>query len=180
MKGIERFNKELCAMSYGWYDRKGKLHLGLKDGDFVKEYRMQYPDEVKKHKNGVCWDLCELEREYFKKRDIPFMTVFAVNKYMKNKPNHTFTIFKKNGKVYWFEASWDLMKGVREYNTIEELFADFRKNFTYFVKGKPYVLEDVVFYRYKKPVSRISCNVFYIYCMFFGKKIRKDKKRLYS
>lgn len=67
-----------------------------------------------------------------------------------------------------------------EYNTIEELFADFRKNFTYFVKGKPYVLEDVVFYRYKKPVSRISCNVFYIYCMFFGKKIRKDKKRLYS
>lgn len=179
MRDIEKFNKELCAINYGWYDNKGKLYTGLKSGDFLNDYRMQYPDEVKRHKNGVCWDLCEVEREYFEKRGIPFMTVFAVNKYMKKKPNHTFTIFKKNGKIYWFEASWELMKGVREYDTLEDLFEDFRNNFKDFVKGRPYVTGDIKFYRYKKPRGKIGCRGFYFHCMNLGKKIKRDKNSLY-
>lgn len=179
MRDIEKFYKKLCTMEYGWYDKKGKLHLSLND-NFKKNYRLQFADEVKVHKNAICWDLCELEREYFKKRKIPFMTVFAVNKYMKRKPCHTFTIFKKNGKIYWFEASWELMKGVREYNSLEELFDDFKMNFKDFVKGRPYVTEDIKFYRYKKPSVRMGCTAFYLYCMWFGKKIKKDKKSLYN
>ncbi len=180
MQDIEKFSKKLCKMGYGWYDEEGKLHEGLREGDFVKNYRMQSADEVKNHKNAICWDLCELEREYFSSRKIPFMTVFAVNKYMKNKPNHTFTIFKNNGKYYWFEASWDFMKGVREYYSLEDLFQDFRRNFTNFVKGRPYVTEDIKFYCYKKPKARLGCNAFYIHCMYFSKKIKKDRKKLYS
>lgn len=179
MRDIEKFNKELCAISYGWYDKKEKLHVGLKSGNFVKDYRMQYPDEVKKHKNGICWDLCELERDYFESRKIPFVTVFAVNRYMKRKPNHTFTVFKKNGKYYWFEASWELMKGVREYNTLEELFDEFKHNFRDFVKGRPYVTEDIKFYSYKRPRGRIKCNAFYIHCMIFSRKIKERKPDLY-
>lgn len=180
MRQIKRFCKELSKIGYGWYDKEGKLHVGLKDGKFLKEYRMQYTDEVKRHKNSICWDLCEVEREYFKSRKIPFMTVFAVNKKMKKNPNHTFLVFKNNGKYYWFEASWDMMKGVREYESLEELFDEVKNNFGDFIKGSSYNKEDIEFYKYRRPRERIGCNGFYIHCMYFGKKIKKDGKRLYS
>lgn len=180
MRQVEKLNKELSKISYGWYDKESKLHVGLKDGKFLKEYRMQYPEEIKKHKNSICWDLCELEREYFKTREFPFMTVFGVNKKLHKKPNHTFLVFKNNGKYYWFEASWDAMKGVREYNSLEEVFDDFKDNFGDFIKGKEYNKDDIEFYRYKKPRERIGCNGFYAHCMYFSKKIKKDSKRLYK
>ena len=180
MKQVGKLCRELSKIEYGWYDKENKLHIGLKDGRFLKEYRMQYVDEVKKHKNSICWDLCEVEREYFKTREFPFMTVFGVNKKMKNNPAHTFLVFKNKDKYYWFEASWNKMKGIREYNSLDDLFSDFKDNFSDFVKGKVYNKEDIEFYRYKRPRERIGCNGFYIHCMYFSKKIKKDKKSLYS
>ena len=173
MKSIEKLCKELSSYGYGWYDKDGKLHVGLKDGLFLKNYRMQEIDEVKRHKNSICWDLCEVERNYFKNRDFPYMVVFGVDRKMKNNPCHTFLVFKNNGKYYWFEASWELMKGVREYNSLEELFEDFKNNFSDFVKGKEYNKDDIEFFKYKKPRNRIGCNGFYIHCMYFGKKVKK-------
>lgn len=180
MRQVRKLCRELSKIDYGWYDKDGKLHVGLKDGKFLKDYRMQYTDEVKRHKNAICWDLCEVEREYFKKRDFPFMTVFAVNKKIKKNPSHTFLVFKNSGKYYLFEASWESMKGVREYCSLEELFDDIKDNFGDFIKGKDYNKSDIEFYRYKKPRERIGCNSFYIHCIYFGKKIRKDNKRLYG
>lgn len=173
MKSIEKLYKELSSYGYGWYDKEGKLHVGLKDGLFLKNYRMQEIDEVKRHKNSICWDLCEVERDYFKNRDFPYMVVFGVNRKMKNNPCHTFLVFKNNGKYYWFEASWKLMKGVREYNSLEELFEDFKNSFSDFVKGKEYNKDDIEFFKYKKPRNRIGCNGFYIHCMYFSKKVKK-------
>ena len=173
MKSIEKLCKELSSYGYGWYDKEGKLHVGLKDGLFLKNYRMQEIDEVKRHKNSICWDLCEVERDYFKNRDFPYMVVFGVNRKMKNNPCHTFLVFKNNGKYYWFEASWKLMKGVREYNSLEELFDDFKNNFSDFIKGKEYNKDDIEFFKYKKPRNRIGCNGFYIHCMYFSKKVKK-------
>lgn len=179
MKQVKKFNKKLSKIDYGWYDKEGKLHVGLRDGKFSKEYRMQYTDEIKRHKNAVCWDLCEVEREYFELRKIPFMTVFGVNKKERKKPCHTFLVFKNNGKYYWFESSWKRMEGVREYNSLDELFDDFMDNFGDFVKGREYNKSDIEFYKYKKPRPRINYNQFYIHCMYFGKKIKKDNKRLF-
>lgn len=173
MRQVERLCKELSGYGYGWYDKEGKLHVGLKDGLFLKNYRMQEIEDVKRHKNSICWDLCEVERDYFKKREFPYMVVFGVNKKMKNNPCHTFLIFKNNGKYYWFESSWELMKGVREYNSLEELFDDFKDNFSSFTRGKEYNRDDIEFYKYRKPRKRIGCNGFYMHCLFFGKKIKR-------
>lgn len=180
MKEVTRFNKELCKIKYGWYDKVGRLHESLKEGNFSKNYRMQYIDEVKKHKCSICWDLCEVERDFFENTDYPFMTVFAVLKKYKKKPCHTFLVFKNNDKFYWFEASWEKKKGVREYDTLEELFDDIREDFDEFTRGKVFDKKDIEFYKYRKPRERIGCNGFYIHCMYFGKKIRKYKKSLFK
>ena len=179
MKKITKFNDELCKIKYGWYDKFGKLHESLKDGNFSKDYRMQSVDEVIRHKSSICWDLCEVERDYFKKNNYSFITVFAVLRKYRNKPCHTFTIFKDKGKFYWFEASWERKKGIREYNSLDELFIDVRDNFYDFTRGKPYVKDDVEFYKYSKPREKIGCNGFYIHCMYFGKKIRRYRRSLF-
>mgnify|MGYP003301312768 CR=1 FL=1 len=176
MKKIEKFNKELCKIKYGWYDKEGRLHESLKEGNFGKNYRMQYIDEVKRHKSAICWDLCEVEREFFKKTDYQFITVFAVLKKFKRKPCHTFLIFKEKDKYCWFEASWSKMKGIRKYDSLEELFDDVRNNFGEFTKCKDYNKEEIEFYKYGKPRDRIGCNGFYIHCMYFGKRIKSCKK----
>lgn len=180
MNKVKKFNKELSKIKYGWYDKDGRLHESLKTGNFAKNYRMQYIDEVKRHKSSICWDLCEVEREFFKKTSYPFMTVFAVLKKYKRKPCHTFLVFKNNDKYYWFEASWNKMKGIREYNSLEKLFDDIRDNFDEFTKSKDYDKNEIEFYKYKKPREKIGCNGFYIHCIYFGKKIKKDNKRLFK
>ena len=44
-------------------------------------------------------------------------------------PSHTFLVFYKNNKVYWFEHSWYDMKGIHEYNNIKALLNDVKNKF---------------------------------------------------
>ncbi len=179
MKKIEKFNKELCNIKYGWYDKDGRLHESLKEGNFVKNYRMQDCEEIKWHKSAICWELCEMEREFFKKEDYPFITVFAMALKNKRKPCHTFLVFKDKDKYCWFEASWKRMKGIKKYDSLEELFDVIRENFYDFTGSKEnYKLEDVNFYKYNKPRSGCSCNGFYYNALLFGKKIKNSARIL--
>lgn len=176
MKKLKKFNKELSSIKYGWYDKNNNLHESLKDGNFIKDYRMQSIKNVLKHKYSICWDLCEVERDFFKKTNYQFVTIFAVLKTQKKKPCHTFLVFKDNESFYWFEASWNKMKGIRKYNSLEEILDDVRNNFFEFTKNKDYYKSDIDFYIYKKPFNRISCNMFYFHCMYLGKKINGNSK----
>ena len=180
MKKLKKFNKELSSIKYGWYDKEGKLHESLREGNFVKNYRMQSVNEVMNNTNSICWDLCEVEREFFKKTVYPFVTIFAVLKTQKKKPCHTFLVFKDNDCFYWFEASWNKMKGIRKYSNFDDILDDVRNNFYEFTKSKDYDKNEIEFYVYKKPINRISCNMFYFHCMYLGKKISSNYNRLFK
>lgn len=180
MKNIEKFNKELSKIEYGWYDKFGNLYKSLKEGNFVKDYRMQDKNEVEKHKYSICWDLCELERDFFKKTKYPFVTIFAVLKKHKRKPCHTFLVFKAEDKFFWFEASWKNMKGLRKYDTFKDVLEDVRNNFGEFTKSNNYNKEEIEFFSYKQPSKRITCNRFYWHCMLFSKKISSNYKKVFT
>lgn len=181
MKDIKKFNQELSKIKYGWYDKAGNLHESLKDGNFVKDYKMQTIEEVIKHQNSICWDLCEVEREFFKKTKYPFITIFAVLKNYRKKPCHTFLVFKNDNKYYWFEASWKNMKGVKEYSCLEDIFNEIKNNFFEFTKSTNYNKDEIEFFAYKKPIFSKTCNLFYCHCMYLGKKIKnKNYKKLFK
>lgn len=164
MKDIKRFFQEIKDINYGWYDKKGNLHKKLKGENFVKLYRMQNIKSIKKNNHAICWEMCELEREYFSKRNIPYKTLFIILRREKGYPCHTLLTFNKNNKYYWFEASWDKKKGIHEYNTLEELYDYIKYNFQDFA-GKDYDPEKIEIYEYKKPPLRLNCNLYYFYCM---------------
>lgn len=164
MREIKKFYDEISKIKYGWYDKNGNLHKGLQEGNFQKEYRMQSISKILENKYAICWEMCELERSYFKKKKIPYKTIFALLKNNKKFPCHTFLVFKKDQKWYWLEASWERKKGIHEYNSLQEILTYFKENFTDFTKCE-YNKEDIVFYEYKKPKLKMTCNLFYFHCI---------------
>ena len=169
MKEILEYNKKLSKIKYGWHDKNNKVHTTLRGGDFVKNYRMQdINDDIN---YAICWELVELERIYFEKHAIPYFAVNAMIKIGHKYPCHTFLVFIKNKKFYWFESSWDKMKGVREYNSLESIFDEVRNNFEEFTKTPNYDSAKIKFYSYKKPHKNIKCNPFYYHILLFGKRI---------
>ena len=109
----------MSDIEYGWVDQDNQKHVGDYDS-FPYHYKLQSPKEVMKNKLGVCFDQVELERYYFKGYDIK--TYFIIYYDDNNYPNHTFLTFQKNNKYYWFEHSWEVYRGIHEYNTLNELF----------------------------------------------------------
>lgn len=165
MEDIKKFYKKIKDINYGWHDKKGKVHEHLSEGNYQKNFKMQNIKEIKKSNYAVCWEMCELERNYFKKRKINYKTIFSILTEDKNFPCHTFLVFEYQKKWYWFEASWKGKKGIHEYNTLEEILDAIRNDYYDFAK-KEYDPKKVKFYEYKKPIiSRMSCNLFYYHCL---------------
>lgn len=171
IKEIKKFYNELKNIKYGWHDKRGNLYEHLTDGNFKKDYRMQKISDIKKNNHAICWEMCELERKYFKEHKISHKTIFAILKDNKKMPCHTFLVFEKENKWYWFESSWNNQKGIHEYTSLEEILDYIKNNFSDFTKEK-YNPSSIEFYEYKKPLIRkISCNLFYLHCLY-SKKIK--------
>lgn len=170
MKDIKKFYNDIKDINYGWYDKKGNLHKKLKGENFSKLYCMQKVNKIKENNYAICWEMCELEREYFKKRKIIYKTIFVILQEDKRYPCHTFLAFNLNDKWYWFEASWNNKKGIHEYNSLEDLCNYIKDNFHDFA-GKDYNPEKIEFYEYQKPPIRLNCNLFYYYCLH-SKKLK--------
>ena len=69
MTEIEKFNKELSEISYGWHDKNNTTHEKLDKKAFKKYYKMPTLKQMKQNDHAICWELCEVERDFFKKQD---------------------------------------------------------------------------------------------------------------
>ena len=119
MKEILEFYNSIKNIKYGWHDKNNKLHKDLKD--YKEKYILSDNNIVLRDNYAVCWEMCELQREFFNKNNIDNKTIFA---YLLDSPNgacHTFSVFTLNNKWYWFEASWNNKKGIHEFNSLEDI-----------------------------------------------------------
>ena len=74
--------------------QKGNKYYG-DEGDFVKDYILETPEEVKKNKIGLCWDQVEYLRDYLEKKNVKVKTYFLIY-YEGICPTHTFLIYEEN------------------------------------------------------------------------------------
>ncbi|MBQ2639850.1 MAG: hypothetical protein IJF92_03710 [Bacilli bacterium] len=170
MKDIKRFYKDIKNIKYGWHDKDGKVHTKISGNNFIKEFRMQKVKNIKKSNYAICWEMCELERNYFKKRKIKHKVIFVLSREDNKYYCHTFLVFKPHKHYYYFEGSWDKYKGIHKYNSLEEILEFFKNNFSDFIGKKKYDKNKIYFYEYKKPRFIKKCNPFYFFCMH-SKKI---------
>jgi hypothetical protein len=155
--------KKLENIEYGWLDKNNKIHKEI-NNEFSNNYILQSPEQVIKNKIGVCWDQVELERYLFKKENINFNTYFIVHYDNDKCPTHTFLIYEQNNKYYWFEHSWELFKGIHEYNSELEALKDIKEKFIKEELNNNYEPMNLCIYKYHKPKYGITCIEFYKHC----------------
>ena len=157
------------SIEYGYVDNDGNKHIDDFE-EFASKYMLQSPKEVVRSRVGVCWDQVELERYYFK-NSYSIKTYFIVNYDGDKCPTHTFLMFEKDNKYYWFEHSWEKFRGIHNYDCIEELLLDVRDKF---INDNECEMSNVFVYEYKRAKYHIGAHDFFEYCNN-GKLINCDK-----
>lgn len=169
---MNEITKAMDTIEYGFLDNS--LNDIFKDKDveqvFSKIYYLMSPEELLTKKKGICWDQVELERKLFTDKNIKNETYFIYIDNHAGLPSHTFLVFYKNNKVYWFEHSWYDEKGIHEYDTLNELLTDVKVKFLNSRKEEIGPNDEIHLYEYKKPKYHINCEEFYQH-IFTQKKI---------
>lgn len=155
--------KLMDDIEYGWLSKDNQKHLSI-DKEFADNYILQSPKEIIKNKIGVCWDQVELERYYFKGNDWNIKTFFIVHYDGDKCPTHTFLTFEKDNKFYWFEHSWEKLRGIHEYRTLKNLLKDVKAKFIKYDLKNKYLEANLSIHEYKKPKYHISTEEFYNHC----------------
>ncbi|MEG0872805.1 MAG: ASCH domain-containing protein [Clostridia bacterium] len=155
--------KLMDEIQYGWLDKYNTINNNA-DNLFLDNYILQSPKEIIRNKIGICWDQVELERYYFKNNDWNIKTYFIVHYDNGKCPTHTFLTFEKDNKYYWFEHSWNILRGVHIYNSMIELLSDMKNKFVKYELNNNYVSQNLILREYKKPKYHISTQEFYNHC----------------
>lgn len=136
------------SVSYGFVGKSKKMYAYDNvetDADFEAEYYLQSPEELLESGHGVCWDTVELERRWFLEHGFKPETYFLM--YAKeggtDLPTHTFVVFERDNKWYWFEQAFADQRGIHEYASREELIDDVKnKHHNYAVQHREATKED--------------------------------------
>ena len=161
----EEIMKIMNQIEYGFLDENGFNIINNTekwDNEFYQFYYLLSPDELLEKKVGVCWDQVELERKLFNNHNVEVETYFIYAENRDELPSHTFLIYKKNNKFYWFEHSWNRYKGIHEYDSLKKLLIDVRDKFM--ISNNILDVNLVYIYKYEKPPYHIKCDNFYKYC----------------
>lgn len=173
MDFIERIDNKMQNIKYGWLDKNGNRHEKLTG--FGEQYMLQLPDQLEKSQLGVCWDQVELERKLFADEKVKVRTFFIVHYDDDKCPTHTFLLFKHDGKTYWYDHSWNSMRGLHQYDDVDGALKDIKAKFIDDVLCREYNPDNLVVYEYTAPNKNLSCPEFYAHCEK-GKKVKIKNK----
>lgn len=161
IKKPEDLLRFMANIRYGYIGRENKKSYspGDKnfDADFSEEYYLQTPEQLLESRRGLCWDQAELERYWFLKQGYEPKLYFLMFKKDEpnNLPTHTFLVYQKEDKFYWFENSFADQRGIHEYFSLEDLIDDVKgKHFDYAKRSRGADnadFKDIVLHEYKTP-----------------------------
>lgn len=79
--------------------------------DTFEKWRLLSPEQIKKHKIGICWDTAAMTDSELTRLGVPHENYFAHAKDAYHKPTHAFNVYKdENGDWRWIEGSWEKYK----------------------------------------------------------------------
>ncbi len=158
-------------IKYGYFDKDGKQFNHISDG-FLKKFRLQSVEHIEQTMIAVCWETVEVFRYYLEKYGYKCTTycfVIPKDKFY----NHCLIVYEDNNKFYWMEQSLSKLNGIREYNSLKDLFFDLLDNFNIVVGDKPFDYKDIKIYEYSQPRVNMSCLQFFYHCIS-SKNITKE------
>ena len=171
---IQEFLNKMKDIEYGWIDKNGNKYINhIVKNKFVTDYFLQKPSEVWQNHIGICWDQVEVEREFFKKQNIPFVSILILYNDGVKFPNHTFIIFKLDNEYGWLENTYTNVKEeVRYYSTLKEALEDVKNEFIH-ENDLQIIGDQLYFFAYDKPKAGLNYEEFAKHCQ---KGIKADKE----
>lgn len=124
----ELFNYMDRHIKYGFIDVEGNVFIE-KVPKFTDNYRVNTPDVTIEKGCGLCIDQVEVEKEFFKNKQIPFKEYLIGA--IKNKKIyfHVFLIYEENENYCWFEHSYGEYNGIKKYDNLNECFRSVKDAF---------------------------------------------------
>ena len=114
-------------INYGYLGKSGRVFY-YDDNDFndkwFDEYILQSKDDLLNTGYGNCWDLVELERDWFLSHGYEIKTIYQMVNldYDNCYPTHSFLVYKdKDGSWNWFEFSDFINRGIHKFSSFDEL-----------------------------------------------------------
>lgn len=162
-------------MKYGFVYH-GKVFTDLEPNfqkNMDKFYKLRLGEDFLKNKYGVCWDFCELERAFFSNKQIEHKCFFIesfINR-AEGGPTHTFALYKRGNKWFWFEYAWQFKRGIHEYESEQSALRDIVHSFKSFYEQS---LNNVRVYETNKFTRRVNTFEFVEQCLH-SKKVDLDK-----
>lgn len=145
---IEEIMKKLDSIKYRWID----------DDTFIMD-----ADEVFECGEGNCWEQVEAERKLFSDEGIKSNSYFvSLSDEQGHYQTHTFLVLEVDSKYIWVEHSWDIYKGIYEYNKLKDLLSDVKDKLIADFESIGEVYAFV--YLYQKPDRKMKAPEFLNYC----------------
>lgn len=124
----EELLKYMDNITYGFISNEGKIYTEPDSDEYKKNWYIkgivQDGEGVINSHIGTCYDQVELERKWFDEHFYSYKTYFIWYEHDTDKslPTHTFLVYKKDNKYYWFEHSFKSNKGIHEFYNLNDLF----------------------------------------------------------
>jgi hypothetical protein len=153
-------------ITYGFLGNNNKKYTNR----FSEEWNVWYDicivqsgEEILNSKIGTCFDQVELERLWFETHNYNFKTIFTWFELGRDSdlPCHTFLIYEKDGKWYWFEHAFENERGIHEFDDWKDAIKCVKeKQIEYASKNFDELTEKdketLTFYEYTKPNNDLS------------------------
>ncbi len=155
-------------ISYGFIGKNGKKYHDMFSeewNDWYSQCYVQSGEEVLESKTGTCWDQVELERLWFEKHIYNVHTLFMWFEVGRecDLPTHTFLIYEKDNKYYWFEHAFEAQKGIHEFNSLDDAVEYAKSKQIEYTKNNYKDISDddlntLVVYDYSKPSYHLNVD----------------------
>ena len=127
---IQKLMDLMKPIQYGWYglnNRKNHEGNWARPDDpeghdlWWKTYYVMSPEDVWKHKIGVCFDQSIFEQDWLNKNAPTIKTTLTFIQCY-DSSDHMWLTFEENGKLFWFEHSWGSYRGIHgPFKSIKEI-----------------------------------------------------------
>ena len=120
--------KEWEKYKYGIPYKKEIIDIPNEPGYFDKHYKFLSPEKFQEYGGGVCWDYVEYGDTFLREKNVEPKKYYIWTETPPNWTTHTFLVVEDNGKFIYVESSFAILKGVKTYNSLDEIFNVILKN----------------------------------------------------
>lgn len=162
--------------TYGYIDKHNNSHLEF-DQSWIDDYQLQIKEDMLNSKVGCCFDAAEFERSWFLLHGYDIKTIFEMVKldYVNNYSMHTFLLYFKEDKYYYFEWADGSNAGIYEFATLDAALEYSYDLYLKFLKNQNITLEEtkkIIRTMYDEPRKRYGA-VSYLKFVQSGYQIKR-------